>query len=109
MLKRLRWMALGALTGLGASVWARQRLQRYLDASRPGQVGRRVLRSGRELAGDLGDALNEGRSEMRRREAELRAQRLRPGVIEATARRAEESGRGQAWPGPPTRRGSGPG
>jgi hypothetical protein len=63
MLKRLRWMTVGAGLGFGMSFWVvravRQRLQRYTPQG---------------LKNDLRAAFAEGRVAMREREAQLRNQ-----------------------------------
>jgi hypothetical protein len=72
--KRLRWIGMGAAVGLGAEAWARRRLRRAVERGRPSEVGALVARRARHWAGEMGDALREGREAMAEREAQLRAQ-----------------------------------
>jgi hypothetical protein len=93
MFKRVTWMGAGLVTGLVASKWverkARRRLARYFPSrhlpSRYLPSGQPPLNAGAELAdkarelavakiADLRTAVDEGRSTMVAREAELRRQ-----------------------------------
>jgi len=82
MFKRLTWMGAGLVTGFVASKWverkARRRLARYLPSGQPLNAGAELADKARELAvakiADLRTAVDEGRSTMVAREAELRRQ-----------------------------------
>jgi hypothetical protein len=92
MFKRVTWMGAGLVTGLVASKWverkARRRLaryfpsrhlpSRYLPSGQPLNAGAELADKARELAvakiADLRTAVDEGRSTMVAREAELRRQ-----------------------------------
>jgi hypothetical protein len=78
VLRRLRWMVVGAGFGAGASVWAQFRLKRWFRAYTPPEVAVRVAQRTAQRAQQTGtelrSALAEGRQAMRQREAELRAE-----------------------------------
>jgi hypothetical protein len=83
MFKRVTWLGVGLVTGLAASKWverkARRRLARYLPAQGlPLKAGAEIADKARELAvstiADLRSAVDEGRTTMVAREAELRRQ-----------------------------------
>jgi hypothetical protein len=83
MFKRVTWVGAGLVTGFVASKWverkARRRLARYLPArGLPVRAGAEIAGKARELAvakmTDLRSAVDEGRSTMVAREAELRQQ-----------------------------------
>lgn len=67
MLKRIRWMTTGVAVGLGASVWLQRKLRSATDRYRPAGVAEAAATRAK-------GALKEGRSAMRRREAELRGE-----------------------------------
>jgi len=67
--KRLRWMTMGMGLGVTASVWARHRLRRFLRQHSPPEVASRAAAHARN---EWRAALDEGRTAMREREAELR-------------------------------------
>ncbi|HTW09046.1 MAG TPA: hypothetical protein VME46_16170 [Acidimicrobiales bacterium] len=108
MFKRLTWMAVGMVAGLGASKWvehkARQQLARYL----PG--GRLTLEAGAEMrararsmargrVGDVRRAVSEGRAAMAERQEELRNQLGRGPSGQSGSRRGAASAR-RSLPGP---------
>ena len=73
MLKRVRWLTAGAAFGFGGAVWLQRKVKTAADRYRPvGVAGAAVSRAK--------VALEEGRTAMREREAELRggAGRRRP-------------------------------
>jgi hypothetical protein len=82
--KRVIWFGIGATAGAaagaGGTVWAQQQVRRRLDALSPDHVvhtaNDAVRRAGRTVA----EAIGEGRTAMRQREAELRAQRRTDGA-----------------------------
>lgn len=73
MLKRVRWLSMGAAVGFGGSLWVQRKLKTAAERYRPvGLAG--------AAAGRAREALEEGRAAMRQREAELRgAPGRRPG------------------------------
>lgn len=78
LFKRLRWMVIGSVMGTTAQAWARRRLRRMMHTYSPPEVAARRAQQARR---DLRAAMDEGREEMRRREAELRGdvhRRTRP-------------------------------
>lgn len=75
MLKRVRWMVVGMVTSAGAQVWAKRKLTRFLHRYSPPQVASRAAATAK---GEFRAALEEGRTAMRRREAELRGEDLAP-------------------------------
>ena len=77
MFKRLFWLTVGTLIGLGSSFWAQRRLRQAVNRLAPEQVRRRVSWSARALVEDLRAAAAEGRSAMRDREDALRAELAR--------------------------------
>jgi hypothetical protein len=83
MFKRVTWLGAGLVTGFAASKWverkARRRLARYLPVRQlPLQAGAEMADRARSLAvakvADLRSAVDQGRSTMVAREAELRRQ-----------------------------------
>ncbi|HVL81904.1 MAG TPA: hypothetical protein VM840_09965 [Actinomycetota bacterium] len=80
MLKRIRWLLLGAMAGVGLYVWAREKAKQMptkavdAAAARGAEVAQSATARGRELGARLREALREGREAMREREAELRAE-----------------------------------
>ena len=81
MFKRLFWLVTGASFGFGSSFWLMRAFRRMVDRYRPTAVVSR-------LEGDVRAAVEEGRTAMREREAELRSARTarleldegRPGI-----------------------------
>ena len=74
MFKRLFWLTVGTLLGLGSSFWAQRRLRRAVRRIAPEHVRRQLSWWARNLLADLRAAAAEGRAAMREREAALRAQ-----------------------------------
>lgn len=74
MFKRLFWLMVGFGFGIGLSMLTFRWFQRTLDRFAPPQVADRVTSSFRTLGRDLHDAVVEGRSAMRDREAALRTE-----------------------------------
>lgn len=72
MIRRLTWLSVGFVAGVGTSVAAWRRVRRERDRFHPGRVAARVGRGVNGLCGALGDALAECRRGMAEREAELR-------------------------------------
>jgi hypothetical protein len=66
--KRLFWLVTGASFGFGSSFWLMRAFRRMVDRYRPAAVVSR-------LEGDVRAAVEEGRTAMHEREAELRLAR----------------------------------
>jgi hypothetical protein len=79
VIRRLVWFTSGATAGLGGAMWARRRIRRAVRRYAPEQLRADTAASVRRLGSGVRDAVAEGRSAMREREAELRTE-LRPGV-----------------------------
>ena len=73
MFKRVRWMGMGAVAGVGASAWAQRRLRRTLEEHPSIRTGADVVSSARRLGRELSAAVADGRQAMAEREATLRA------------------------------------
>ncbi len=81
MFKRAFWFSTGAAVGLGSSVWAGRKVKRAANRFMPEQVQREVGDRARRIGRDVRAAATEGRTAMREREAELRAD------VDSSARR----------------------
>jgi hypothetical protein len=79
VIRRLVWFTSGVTAGLGGAMWVRHRLRRTVRRYAPEQLRADTTASVRRLGSGVREAVAEGRSAMREREAELRAE-LRPGV-----------------------------
>lgn len=73
LLRKLFWLTVAFLLGAGSSWAITRRLRRAATRYAPAEVAHRFTRSVAGFGGDVRDAVAEGREEMRRREAELRA------------------------------------
>lgn len=67
MLKRLRWLFTGAAVGFGGSFWLQRKMKSAAVRYKPAGVAVAAASRAR-------DALEEGRTAMKEREAELRGQ-----------------------------------
>ena len=74
MIKRLFWLGVGFLLGLGSSFAVTRRLRRAAARYAPAEVVERWGGQAHALGRDVRAALTEGRDAMRTREAELRAE-----------------------------------
>ncbi len=72
MLRRARWFGAGAALGIGASVWAQRKVKVVAARYRPTGMAGTAVDKARTWPGEVRAALQEGRSTMREREAELR-------------------------------------
>jgi hypothetical protein len=79
VIRRLVWFTSGATAGFGGAMWVRRRIRRTARRYAPEQLRADTTASVRRLGAGVRDAVAEGRSAMREREAELRAE-LGPGV-----------------------------
>ena len=79
MLRRLFWLTVGIAIGVGGSVWTMLRVRRTVERFSPSRVRAELGHSVRSIQSDLVAAIDEGRAQMRAREAQLRAElRARP-------------------------------
>jgi len=78
-MKRLFWATLGVGVGAALGVGAVRWVSRTAERLAPSSLGRRTLEAAGEWRVRLAGALEEGRSAMADREAELRAQHAGPG------------------------------
>ncbi len=74
MFKRLFWLTVGTLLGLGGSLWAQRRLRQQIERYKPEQVTQRAIATARGLLEDVRAAARQGREAQREREESLRAQ-----------------------------------
>jgi len=74
MLRRLFWMLVGIVLGLGASFWVMRFLRETAARYSPERVSADVADAVRGFGADLRSAAAEGRQAMREREAQLRAE-----------------------------------
>jgi hypothetical protein len=72
MLRRVRWFGAGAALGIGASVWAQRKVKVVAARYRPSGMAGTAVDKARAWPAEVRAALQEGRSTMRKREAELR-------------------------------------
>jgi hypothetical protein len=79
LIRRLVWFTSGATAGVGGALWIRRRILRTVRRYSPEHLHADATASVRRLGSGVRDAVAEGRSAMRQREAELRAE-LRPGA-----------------------------
>ena len=88
VVRRLVWFTSGATAGFGGAVWVRRRIRRTVRRYAPEQRRADTAASVRRLGSGVRAAVAEGRSAMREREAELRAE-LPPGMrpVDAPERR----------------------
>lgn len=85
LLRRLLWFGTGASLGFGGAMWIRSRVLRVVERLAPEHVSAEVAENVRRAGGQVGsvarqasssvrEALDEGRSAARRREASLRGE-----------------------------------
>lgn len=74
MLKRLSWLSLGLTIGFGTSFWVMRVVRRTLERFTPERLSQDVVTGARSVGAELRAALDEGRTAMRQRETELRAE-----------------------------------
>jgi hypothetical protein len=76
--RRARWLGAGAALGFGASVWAQHKLKAVAARYRPAGVAGNAVNKARSWPSHVRAAVDEGRSTMRAREAELRLGLVHP-------------------------------
>ncbi len=74
MFKRLRWMGMGAVAGVGASAWAQRRVRQTMQQHPSIRTGADLASAARRVGREVGAAVAEGRRAMTGREAALRAE-----------------------------------
>lgn len=74
MFKRLFWLSVGLTAGFGSSFWLMRTVRRTVERLTPQRLTQDAVAGARSAGAELRAALDEGRSAMRQREAELRAQ-----------------------------------
>lgn len=74
MFKRLFWLTVGLTLGSSCSLWLMRKLRRTIERFAPERLTQDVVTGARSLGAEMRAAVDEGRSGMRRREAELRAE-----------------------------------
>ncbi len=74
MFKRLFWLSVGLTAGFGSSFWLMRTVRRTVERLTPQRLTQDVVAGARSAGAELRAALDEGRSAMRQREAELRAE-----------------------------------
>jgi hypothetical protein len=72
--KRLFWLMVGAGFGFGTSFWVMRAVRQTAARYAPPRVTNDLARSVRGLGTDLKTAVEDGRTGMREREAQLRAE-----------------------------------
>jgi len=78
VIKRVRWMGAGLAVGVGGSLWAERKVKSVLARYAPAALGGSAVDRVKVLPGEIRAALREGRTAMREREAELRADSAEP-------------------------------
>jgi hypothetical protein len=78
VLKRARWISVGAALGAGGVLWAQRKIRGVSDRYGPAGIAGDAMERAISLPSNLRDAFAEGREAMRDREAELRHNHLRP-------------------------------
>jgi hypothetical protein len=74
MFKRLFWLTVGLAVGFGTSFRLMRAMRRTVDRFLPERVAQDVVTGARSIGAEVRAALDEGRTAMREREAELRAE-----------------------------------
>jgi hypothetical protein len=72
MFRRVRWFGAGAALGAGATVWAHRKVKGAVARYRPAGLAGSAVDKALAWPAEVRAAIDEGRSTMRQREAELR-------------------------------------
>jgi hypothetical protein len=72
--KRLFWLTVGVTLGSTSSFWLMRKVRRTVERFAPERLTQDVVTGARSFGAELLAAVDEGRSGMRQREAELRAE-----------------------------------
>ena len=74
MFKRLFWLSVGLAAGFGTSFWLMRTVRRTVERLTPQRLTQDAVAGARSVGAELRAALDEGRTAMHQREAELRAE-----------------------------------
>ena len=74
MFKRLFWLTVGLTAGFGSSFWLMRTVRRTVERLTPQRLTQDAVAGARSAGAEPRAALDEGRTAMRQREAELRAE-----------------------------------
>ncbi len=74
MFKRIFWLGTGLSIGFGSSFWLMRTIRRTVERLTPQRLTQDVVTGARSVGTEVKAALDEGRTAMRQREAELRAE-----------------------------------
>ena len=74
MFKRLFWLSVGLTAGFGSSIWLMRTVRRTVERLTPQRLSQDAIAGARSFGAELKAAVEEGRTAMRQREAELRAE-----------------------------------
>ena len=74
MFKRLFWLSVGLTAGFGTSFWLMRTVRRTVERLTPQRLTQDAVAGARSAGVEIKAALDEGRTAMRQREAELRAE-----------------------------------
>jgi len=72
--KRIFWLGTGLSIGFGSSFWLMRTIRRTVERLTPQRLTQDVVTGARSVGTEVKAALDEGRTAMRQREAELRAE-----------------------------------
>jgi hypothetical protein len=89
---RLRWFGAGAALGIGASVWAQRKVKAAAARYHPVGLAGNAVDKARAWPTTVRAAVQEGRTTMREREAELRRQVEQPARTRPPAAPAAPAG-----------------
>ena len=73
MIKRLTWFVGGAVAGIAGAGYTKRKVKETAASLAPANVAKSVVGKARERSHDVVDAVREGRSAMKAKEAELKA------------------------------------
>ncbi len=74
MFKRIFWLGTGLSIGFGSSFWLMRTVRRTVERLTPQRLTQDVVTGARSVGTEVKAALDEGRTAMRQREAELRTE-----------------------------------
>ena len=74
MFKRIFWLGTGLSIGFGSSFWLMRTVRRTVERLTPQRLTQDVVTGARSVGAEVKAAMDEGRTAMRQREAELRTE-----------------------------------
>ena len=74
MFKRLFWLSVGLTAGFGSSFWLTRTVRRIVERLTPQRLSQDAVAGARSVGAEVKAAVDEGRTAMRQREVELRAE-----------------------------------